>query len=187
MLLAIDTIQLISIILILVFLFLGFKIFETKWSYKINKPYKWEAAVTNGEISDQLKGIERTYRDKVRFYNFWFQIERLKKKNIPGAFAELGVYKGETAKMINEMDKLRRFHLFDTFAGFDKQDLDLENSKDEKYSTNNFSDTTLNSVKKYINGNANVFYYQGYFPDTTKNLAEEKFALVHLDADLYKP
>lgn len=187
MLLAIDTIQLISIILILVLLFLGFKIFETNWSYKISKPHKWEMAFANGEISDELKKIENSYRDKVRFYNFWFQIEQLKKKKISGAFAELGVYKGETARMIHEMDNTRRFHLFDTFEGFAKQDLDIEKSKEKKYSTKNFSDTNLNSVKKFINGNDQIFFYQGYFPATTKNLAEEKFAFVHLDADLYKP
>jgi len=187
MLFSISIIQFISIVLIIVFLFLGFKILETKWSYRISKPYKWEMAVVKGEISNQLKNIEKTYRDKVRFYNFWFQIERLKKDNIPGAFAELGVYKGETAKIIHEMDVSRRLHLFDTFEGFSKEDLKFESSKDEKYSPSNFSDANLISSKKFIKGNSNVFFYQGYFPETTKGLVEEKFALVHLDADLYKP
>ncbi len=187
MLLAITTIQFINIILIAVFLFLGFKVWETKWSYKINKPYKWEDAVKKGLISDELKNIERTYRDKVRFYNFWFQIERVKKMNVEGAFAELGVYKAETAKIIHEMDKSRRLHLFDTFEGFDKKDLEIENNRDEKYSTNNFSDTSLSAVKKIFKESNHVFFHQGYFPETTKQLPAEKFALVHLDADLYNP
>lgn len=187
MLLTIDTIQLISIALVVVLFFLGFKVVETKWSYKISKPYKWEDAVKNNLIADELKEIERTYHDKVRFYNFWFQIERLKNENIAGAFAELGVYKGETAKMIHEMDKTRTIHLFDTFEGFSEKDLKAETSTDKKYSTVNFSDTSLEAVKNLFKENDSFFFYKGYFPETTQDVKEEKFAFVHLDADLYQP
>lgn len=187
MLLVITTFQIINILLVLVFLFLGFKILESNWSYKISKPYQWETAVKNGVISNRLKRIERIYHDKVRFYTFWFQIEQLKKNKIEGAFAELGVYKGETAQMMHEMDTSRNLHLFDTFEGFNKQDLEVENSNDKKYNISNFSDTNVESVKKFIDGNDNILFHKGYFPETTKDLKEEKYAFVHLDADLYQP
>ncbi len=187
MFIAIDMFQTASIILVLIAFFLGFKIMETKWSFKISKPYKWEQAVKNGEVSDALKKLERTYRDKVRFYNFWFQIERLKTENVAGAFAELGVYKGETANIIHEMDATRSLHLFDTFDGFSSVDLKAELSKDDKYSPDNFADADLEEVKKLFAGSENIFFYKGYFPETTKEVKEQKFALVHLDADLYNP
>lgn len=182
-----DLFQLISILLVLVFLFLGFKVLELKWSYKISKPHKWEEAIKQGGISYNLKKLERTYRDKVRFYTFWLQIERLKNEKILGDFAELGVFQGETANIIHEMDTTRILHLFDTFEGFDKQDLLLENSTEDKFSTSNFSNTSLEEVKKYIDGNENVHFHPGYFPDSAKNLNETNYAFVHLDADLYKP
>ena len=182
-----DLFQLLSILLVIVFLFLGFKVWELKWSYKISKPHKWDAAIKHGEISDNLKKLERTYRDKVRFYTFWLQIERLKNERTPGAFAELGVYKGETANIIHEMDPSRVLYLFDTFEGFDPQDLLEESSTKGKFSTTNFSDTSVEEVRKYIDGNENVHFQSGYFPDSAKNLKEVNFAFVHLDADLYKP
>ena len=182
-----DLFQLISILLVLVFLFLGFKVLELKWSYKISKPHKWEKAIKQGGISYNLKKLERTYRDKVRFYTFWLQIERLKNEKILGAFAELGVFQGETANIIHEMDTTRMLHLFDTFEGFDKQDLLLENSTEDKFSTSNFSNTSLEEVKKYIDGNENVHFHPGYFPESAKNLNKTNYAFVHLDADLYKP
>ena len=185
--LVVDLIQLISIVLVLILLFLGFKIFESKWSYKISKPFNWENALKNGQISGKLKNIESVYRDKVRFYNFWFQVERLKKDNVPGAFAELGVYKGETAEIISEMDDSRDLYLFDTFKGFDKNDLESESKADSKYNETNFADTSLDDVKNLFTNKTNVLFYAGYFPETTVNLKEEKFALVHLDADLYQP
>ena len=184
-LLAISTLQWISGILVLIFLFLGFKILESNWSYRISKPHAWESAASS--IPRNLKKIERFYRDKVRFYNFWFQIERLKKDHIAGAFAEVGVYKGETAKMIHLMDPTRKFYLFDTFDGFAKKDLALENQEDENLKTIDFSDTTEAAVTGFIGGNENIKVIPGYFPETTAKIPEESFAFVHLDADLYQP
>lgn len=160
---------------------------ETSWSYKISKPHKWEQAVKEGLISKELIKMERTYRDKVRFYNLWFQVERLKRLKVPGAFAELGVYQGETALMMHHMDVTRALHLFDTFEGFNTKDLDLEKNKDERYTTDNFSDTTLEAVKELFGDAKGISFYPGYFPATAKALTEKTFALVHIDADLYLP
>ena len=182
-----DLFQLISILLALVFFIWVFKVMEPEWFYKISKPYKWQETIKRGELSDNLKKLERTYRDKVRLYTFWLQIERLKNEKIPGDFAELGVYKGETANIIHKMDTARKLHLFDTFKGFDKRDLLMENSTKEKFSTSIFSDTSLEMAKKIIDGNENVYFHPGYFPDSTENLDETNYAFVHLDADLYKP
>jgi O-methyltransferase len=176
-----------NIILVLVLLFLGFKYLETFWSYKISKPYAWETAVTEKLVSKELIKIERTYRDKVRFYNLWFQVEQLKKNKIRGAFVELGVHQGETAKAIHHMDQERVFYLFDTFEGFTKTDLAHENQTDDRFSTEMFADTSIDKVQKYINGNNNLRFKVGFFPETTKGLENEMYALAHIDADLYAP
>jgi O-methyltransferase len=175
------------IILVLISLFLGYKYVKTVLSYRISKPYAWETAVTQKLISKELLKIERRYRDKVRFYNLWFQVEQLKKNKVPGAFAELGVFQGETAGAIHQMDNSRVFYLFDTFEGFTKEDLAQENQTEDRFSTDMFADTSIDRVKKYINGNSNIRFKSGFFPDTTEGLETEKFALVHIDADLYAP
>jgi O-methyltransferase len=176
-----------SIVLVVVLLFVVYKYLETFWSFKLYKPYKWEIAVKEKLISKELKSLERNYYDKIRFYSIWFQIERLKKENIKGDFAELGVHKGETAKLIYEMDKSRKLHLFDTFEGFHAKDLVHENKQGGNYTTNNFSDTDLKTVEKYIDGGSQAIFYPGYFPSTATGLENTKFAFVHLDADLYLP
>ncbi len=183
----VSAVQWISIALIVILFLLGFKLLETKWSYKISKPYLWEEAVRKGAVSVRLKKMERFYRDKVRFYHLWFQIERLKKDRIEGTLVELGVYQGETARMIHAMDPARKLYLFDTFEGFSKTDITAEKREDEKLDAGNFADTGLEAVTQFVDGNENVRYYPGYFPDSIKDLPEEKYALVHLDADLYQP
>jgi O-methyltransferase len=175
------------IILVLALLFLGFKYLETFWSYKISKPFAWEQAVSKKSVSKELLKIERTFRDKVRLYNLWFQVEQLKKNSIHGAFAELGVHQGETAKAIHFMDQERTFYLFDTFEGFKKADLALESQGDSRFTTKMFADTSVEKVQKFIAGNDKLKFKPGFFPETSAGLENETFALVHIDADLYAP
>jgi O-methyltransferase len=150
-------------------------------------PVAWEEKVKGGFIPPLLVKLEKKYADKVRFFNFWFQIERLKKQQVTGSFAELGVYKGETTKVIHTIDPARRFYLFDTFEGFINKDLRNETGEAATYTSEHFSDTNVNKVKRYISGNQNIIFRQGYFPDSTAGLENETYALVSMDADLYNP
>ncbi|HEY0029950.1 MAG TPA: TylF/MycF/NovP-related O-methyltransferase [Bacteroidia bacterium] len=179
--------NIVSGVLILAVAIIAYKYLETFWTYKLYKPYKWENAVKNKLVSESLKTLEHSYYDKIRFFSMWFQIERLKRENIQGDFAELGVHKGETAKIIHAMDPARKLHLFDTFEGFKEADLKHENKQGGEYSTTNFSDTDLETVKKYVDGGEKAIYYPGYFPSTAKGLDNTTFAFVYLDADLYLP
>lgn len=183
----INATQIVSAIFILVALFLLYQYLETFWSYKISKPHAWEEAVKRNQVSKELIRTERGFRDKVRFYNFWFQIERLKKNKVAGAFAELGVHQGKTAKVIHCMDEDRKFYLFDTFEGFPTEDLEQETQTDARFSTEMFADTDMEQVQMFMNGNDNLIFKSGVFPSTTVGMKEEIFALVNIDADLYAP
>ena len=186
-LLHINPTQIISAVFVIAALLLLYQYLETFWSYKISKPHTWEEAVKKKQVSKDLVRIERGFRDKVRFYNFWFQVEQLKNSNVTGAFAELGVHKGGSAKAIHFMDQERKFYLFDTFEGFPARDLKQETQADARFSTEMFSDTSVEQVQAFINGNENVIFRSGFFPDTAAGLENEKFALVNIDADLYAP
>lgn len=111
-------------------------------------------------------------------------------KNVSGDMAELGVYKGFTAKLIHSYIPEKRFHLFDTFEGFGKRGSikEFENTN-INISPKHFSDTSLESVKRFIaSENNNIIYNKGYFPDNIPdNYKDLQFAFVHLDADLYDP
>ncbi len=153
---------------------------------KSYQPLEWRNNSSISDISRDLRKAESKYADKTRFFNFWFQIERLKKNNVQGLFAELGVYKGDSAKIIHLMDTSREFHLFDTFEGFNQKDLDIESGKAATYSTHNFADTSVEAVNRLLKSDKFIFH-KGYFPETTGEVTNEVFALVNLDADLYNP
>ena len=151
-----------------------------------HQPLIWKKKMVAGQISSILKKMENGYKDKDRFFNFWFQIERLKESKVPGSFAELGVYKGDSAAILHEMDPSREFYLFDTFEGFQQKDLDNETGKAASYTVHNFADTSIERVKQRLSSDKFKFH-KGYFPESTKNLKDERYALVNMDVDLYNP
>ncbi|MFC1504022.1 TylF/MycF/NovP-related O-methyltransferase [Spirochaetota bacterium] len=105
-------------------------------------------------------------------------------RKIEGEMAELGVFKGLTAKLIHYYMPDRQLHLFDTFEGFDKKDKEA-NDVAKDY----FTDTSMKKVLRYIKPkNNNINIYPGRFPTSIPDtLQHTQFAFVHLDADLYEP
>jgi O-methyltransferase len=110
--------------------------------------------------------------------------------NVVGSTAELGVYKGDFAKHINEIFYDRQLYLFDTFEGFSDEDI----KKEKEIGTNeidyddlrNFGETSVELVMGKMKNPKNCIIRKGYFPKTVEGL-EEKYAFVSLDADLYRP
>lgn len=111
-------------------------------------------------------------------------------RDTPGDFAEVGVYKGFTARLIHRYAPERHLHLFDTFQGFGKTLVKAEKAQTgQAVAPSHFSDTNVEAVRNYIvPQNANVHLYQGLFPASVPApLAATRFAFVHLDVDLYEP
>jgi len=178
--------QIVNFTLILVLVILFIRYVWIVFFSGDDQPVQWREAIKNGLVSSDLKRLKRRYPDKVRFFNWWFQAERLKKENIAGVFAELGVYKGDSARILHRLDPGRPFHLFDTFTGFTAGDLRLETGEAATYTPENFADTSVQSVLKRIGGNHNIIIHQGYFPGSARDF-HEQVALVNMDADLYNP
>jgi O-methyltransferase len=78
--------------------------------------------------------------------------------------------------------------LFDTFRGFDARDRVADNAQAYAKEYPDFSDTSIESVRRLFPREAQLVFHPGWFPQTTVNVpADERFALVSLDADLYQP
>jgi O-methyltransferase len=133
-----------------------------------------------------IAGVEQNnYGDLARLYFLYANLSRCISCNIPGDFAEVGVYKGNSAKIMHLLDPNRTIYLFDTFEGFPGHDVSIDPTNLDKDS---FKDTSIDYVRNFIGSNDKVIYCKGYFPDTTLYVPiETTFAFVHLDPDLYQP
>ncbi|PKP53372.1 MAG: hypothetical protein CVT92_04315 [Bacteroidetes bacterium HGW-Bacteroidetes-1] len=147
----------------------------------------WVAALKVGTVTHALRKAYRGFADKDRFMIFWLQVLRLKKEVPEGAFAELGVYRGDTAKILLAMDAERELFLFDTFEGFIKVDIEAEEGDAAHYSTASFADTSVSLLLERLGNSEKLKIYKGDFAEISASLPETKFALVSMDVDLAKP
>jgi O-methyltransferase len=146
---------------------------------KSNPIHQWDDDKYFIKIMDQIS--DYTLVDRVRcfmIYQFAKQIV-----NVPGDVAEIGVYKGGTARLLSKaLDSTNKIiHLCDTFAGMPPTDPTKDLHKE-----GDFNDTSIDAVKFYLNDCSNVVYHIGVFTDTITGIENNLFSLVHIDVDIYK-
>ncbi len=96
-----------------------------------------------------------------------------------GEFAEVGVFRGASAKVICEAKCATKLHLFDTFSG-----LPSVGASDSRFKKGMFG-SDENEVRGRLSRYENVAIYPGVFPQTATAIQDVKFSFVHLDVDLY--
>jgi hypothetical protein len=100
--------------------------------------------------------------------------------SIPGDLAEVGVFRGGTARIICEAKGARTLHLFDTFEG-----LPAPAGVDQGFAEGQYA-CDLPSVQEYLAAFSHVHFYPGLFPTTGDPVRTRSFSFVHLDVDLYR-
>lgn len=137
--------------------------------------------------------------DYVRYRAIELIAEEITKNNIKGDIAEAGVDYGDCSWIISHAFPNRKFFLYDTFSGFDKRDVDIE--QDNNYTSSAFFKSTnyfrrsnfktsmeqMEFVRQRLKNSDNAFFRKGYFPETALEETDRSFAFVSLDMDLYHP
>jgi hypothetical protein len=102
-------------------------------------------------------------------------------RNRPGDFAEVGVFKGASAKLISEAKGDKTLRLFDTFAGLPPAcDKDPGIHREHQYAC------SQESVAHYLEGYSNLHFHKGVFPESAHGVPESRYAFAHFDVDLYE-
>jgi hypothetical protein len=98
---------------------------------------------------------------------------------VPGAAAELGVYRGFFARCINQLLPERKLYLFDSFEGF------AENACAADSFQAAHRNTAIDKVLAIMPHPDSIRVKPGFFPESLEGL-EERFCLVSLDVDFYQ-
>jgi O-methyltransferase len=122
-----------------------------------------------------------TSDDYFRYATLGLAVQRVLDEPIDGAMAEVGVWRGEMSAFLHRLAPSRRLYLFDTFSGFPKGDLPT-GAEDTR-----FRDTSVEAVRRRVGPSPNVTLKPGYVPDILGEAADQRFALVLLDLDLFEP
>lgn len=121
---------------------------------------------------------ERTLLSSDRLAVISHCIDMITRNKVPGATAELGVYRGGVSKMIATAMPERSHYCFDTFSGIPNADPTIDGHSNGDFSAD------LADVKAFLH-EPNIVFCVGLFPQTTQTIPDEKYALVHIDADTY--
>ncbi len=113
--------------------------------------------------------------------------EEIHSKNIPGKVAELGVYRGDFATVINAAFPHKEMYLFDTFSGFHGDEETHDDTQFGLDKERDFTDTSADQVLSKMANKTLCTIREGLFPDTASGLEDERFCFVSIDADLYAP
>lgn len=115
--------------------------------------------------------------DYVRLATLELLCRRL--ESVPGAAAELGVYKGFFARCINQLLSERELYLFDSFEGFAEEACASESFQAAH------RNTAVDKVLSIMPYPEKITVRPGFFPESLDGL-EERFCLVSLDVDFEK-
>ena len=142
--------------------------------------YKNPANTHALSVIKKVKKETEMLLNDLQAYQIYMAVTKTEK--IKGDIAEVGVYKGGSAKLICEMTKKKTVHLFDTFEGL--PDLSPQDSE-EQFQKGEYS-AQLDYVKKVLKNYTHIQFYKGFFPSTAEPVKNKMFSFVHLDVDIYK-
>ena len=115
--------------------------------------------------------------DYVRLATLELLCRRL--EGVPGAAAELGVYKGFFARCMNQLMPERTLYLFDSFEGFAQNACATESFQAAH------RNTAIDQVLSIMPRPKHIVVKPGFFPKSLDGM-EEQFCLVSLDVDFAK-
>ncbi len=164
------------------------EIFDEKYADIIKDKYHMIRSVACDEVKQS--GLEPFRSDKmyqedyVRVRTLKLAAEEIKRHNIQGSVAEVGVFQGNFAKYLNDVLPERKCYLFDTFEGFveDESKAEKEQGNVNEYFINPVKNTSIEMVMSKMRHKETVIVKKGKFPDSLDGL-EDAFSLVSLDVD----
>ena len=126
--------------------------------------------------------------DYFRYRTFELTANEIERNGVCGNCAEVGVYKGEFARLINARFKDRKMYLFDTFESFDNNEYidELAGGNCSEGFRETFTDTSIEKVLQNMIYPKQCIPRVGFFPDTAAGLEEERYAFVSIDVDFEK-
>jgi len=135
------------------------------------------------KVFNLIRSIKKETEMVLRFNEAYQIFMAVKSTNkLGGHIAEIGTFRGGSAKLISEAKGDKHLYLFDTFEGL--PEISRSDSQDH-FKKGDYS-ASYEEVKDYLKSYKNVNIYKGLFPQNSEPIINKIFSFVHLDLDLYE-
>lgn len=134
----------------------------------------------------RFSGYRSYMLDYFRFRTFEFASREIVKNGVPGAVAELGVFRGTFASLINQSFPDRKLYLFDTFEGFAEAEAkkEIELGRCDEGFIASHQETSVQQVLNNMPHPEQCVVCKGLFPGcVTQDACAETYSFVSLDVD----
>lgn len=121
-----------------------------------------------------------------RFRTFEFMALEIKRRQVKGAVAELGVFRGVFSALINDIFPDKKLYLFDTFEGFNDEEArrEIENGYCDESFVEAHKVSGEDAVMSVLPHPKMGVICKGFFPESIPQEAfDESFAFVSIDVD----
>ncbi len=135
----------------------------------------------NAEFNDYLARFDESHGLNADRRWTISQLVKLADK-IPGDTAECGVLFGSSSYLICRALPDRTHHMFDSFEGLPESSPEDSNNWESGVFACSM-DIAVRNLKEF----PNTSYHPGWIPDRFGDVADKKFAFVHIDVQLYQP
>lgn len=81
----------VNVIIINIIVIVGLSYFWSFWTHKVFKPWGWLEMKRRGLIKSDVMKEERTYKDRVRYYAYFFAMKQVEDQEIGGSFVMAGL------------------------------------------------------------------------------------------------
>lgn len=90
----------VNIIIVNIIIWLALSYFWSLWTHKVFKPWAWLELRKRGLVSATVARAERTFKDRVRFYAYFFAMEQVERREVAGAFVFAGLEDAALLQML---------------------------------------------------------------------------------------
>jgi hypothetical protein len=156
---------------------LGFRVYNKNLDWPDDEEFLeiWRSFPGSGKLIHERKFILHSIAKSVQ--------------NVPGEIVECGVFKGGGSFVILSGTKEKRLFGFDSFEGLSEPDvIDRPSSKKVFRWAKNDMGVPIGVAEANLSAfGERVRLYPGWIPDEFDAVADDTFALLHIDVDLYDP
>ncbi|BCJ92958.1 hypothetical protein acsn021_05270 [Anaerocolumna cellulosilytica] len=138
--------------------------------------------VGTGSLNNDLMYM----KDYTRYRTFELTANEIENRKLEGAVAEVGVFRGMFAEIINLKFPDRKLYLFDSFESFKPEEYEKERESEycEEGFKKVFENTSVDIVMKRMPYPDNCIVRKGFFPESIQEQEQnENFAFISIDVD----